>query len=409
MREAARFPSRSFRFPALAVLVALLLVLLPAHRAADNPEAARLVAIGDVHGAYAEFVGILQKTGLIDSGRRWTGGAAVLVQTGDLIDRGARARDCLELLMDLERQAARQNGRVIALLGNHEVMNLMGDLRYVSTDDFHAFATPMSPRVRDEMYDEFRRFEAGRNRRLGRPSPPDNYDARQQWTGQYRRGFFEYRDAFGPRGRYGRWLRQHDAAVQLGNTLFLHAGLSPAIEIESIDALNRRVRAEMEAFDALWQRLSEKKIIWRYMKLDEATAAVSEELNAMQSSRRPADPATVEDMTRFLAFQKSLLMSPAGPLWYRGYAELSEDKLPEEFGPLLDRLKIDHVVVGHTPTTSRRIVPRFGQRILLIDTGMMSAYQGRASALEMQGANLLIYYSDGDRQLLAPPPARPSP
>ena len=104
-----------------------MLLMLAVHASAQM----RVVAVGDSHGAYPEFVTILQRVGLIDGNRQWIGGSSVLVQTGDVIDRGKQSRECLDLLMDLERQAPKQNGRVIPLLGNHEVMNIMGDLRYV--------------------------------------------------------------------------------------------------------------------------------------------------------------------------------------------------------------------------------------------------------------------------------------
>src|SRR5262245_27458863 len=90
--------------------------------------AERVVAIGDVHGAYGRFVAILREAGLIDQRERWTGGRAVFVQTGDVLDRGADSRRALDLLRKLETDAARAGGRVVPLLGNHEIMRMLGDL-----------------------------------------------------------------------------------------------------------------------------------------------------------------------------------------------------------------------------------------------------------------------------------------
>ena len=56
-----------------------------------SPESGRVIAIGDVHGSLAAWSAILKATGLIDDARRWTGGTATLVQTGDLTDRGRRS------------------------------------------------------------------------------------------------------------------------------------------------------------------------------------------------------------------------------------------------------------------------------------------------------------------------------
>ncbi|HMD97044.1 MAG TPA: metallophosphoesterase [Terriglobia bacterium] len=73
----------------------------------------RIVAIGDIHGDFPDFVAILRQTGLIDDNRQWIGGRTVLVQTGDVVDRGPQTRECLDLLMELERQTKKKNGEVI--------------------------------------------------------------------------------------------------------------------------------------------------------------------------------------------------------------------------------------------------------------------------------------------------------
>src|SRR6185436_3171844 len=115
----------------LRSLALLALVAAPTLRAAPAP---RIVAVGDVHGAGDAFVSILQKAGLIDAQKRWTGGTAILVQTGDLLDRGQDVRQVLDLLMALETEAAKAGGRVNALLGNHELMNLIGETRDVAPE-----------------------------------------------------------------------------------------------------------------------------------------------------------------------------------------------------------------------------------------------------------------------------------
>ena len=81
---------------------------------------ARIVAVGDIHGAGTGLVQILQAAGLIDAQRKWSGGTARLVQTGDILDRGTEVREAIDLLMRLEGEARRAGGRVDALFGNHE-------------------------------------------------------------------------------------------------------------------------------------------------------------------------------------------------------------------------------------------------------------------------------------------------
>ena len=66
---------------------------------------------------------------LIDTQSRWIGGTDILVQTGDIVDRGTYALDIYELMRDLRGQASQVGGKVISILGNHEVMNAIGDWR----------------------------------------------------------------------------------------------------------------------------------------------------------------------------------------------------------------------------------------------------------------------------------------
>src|SRR5262245_39076231 len=88
----------------VALSLALTCVLVPSAAPPATPQTPgnRIVAIGDVHGAFDQFVEILQAAGLIDAKRQWSGGNAVLLQTGDVFDRGPKVRDALDLLMRLE-------------------------------------------------------------------------------------------------------------------------------------------------------------------------------------------------------------------------------------------------------------------------------------------------------------------
>ena len=266
---------RSSRLRPAEVLAAWFLMTVLHFTAAAQT---RIVAIGDVHGAQPEFEAILKETGLLDSKRGasggWAGGRAVFVQVGDVVDRGPQTRACLDLIMALEKTSQKQNGKVVALLGNHEVMAMTGDMRYVSPEDYQSFATAESEKTRQDAFREYQAFLADRTRA---GVPPDQSLSSEKWMADHPLGFFERRDAFGPLGVYGRWLRQHSVAYQSDGVVFVHGGLSPSATFDSIDDLNAQMRAALEAFDQGWHSLVNAGIIWHYMTMDEAVLAIQRE------------------------------------------------------------------------------------------------------------------------------------
>ena len=129
----ANFPQKFIRMCGIGLLMTGSTIWLTL-QATEMRTSPRVVAVGDIHGDFSSLVTILQHAGIIDDQHRWTGGNTTLVQTGDFLDRGPKARDVMDLLMGLEKQAAKQGGEVVVLLGNHEIMNLVGDLRFVPSD-----------------------------------------------------------------------------------------------------------------------------------------------------------------------------------------------------------------------------------------------------------------------------------
>ena len=96
------------------------------------PAPKRLVAIGDLHGDLGGTRAALRAAGAIDDHDKWIGGDLVVVQTGDVLDRGDDEQAILELLEKLAAEAHASGGALIQLLGNHELMNAAGDFRYVT-------------------------------------------------------------------------------------------------------------------------------------------------------------------------------------------------------------------------------------------------------------------------------------
>lgn len=170
----------------------------------------RVVAIGDLHGDFEATVAALRMAGLIDADAHWSGGKAVLVQTGDQLDRGGGEEEILKLLAQLEVEAPKAGGRLVVLNGNHETMNVLGDFRYVTEDALDDFtgAEPASP------------FALA-------------------ITGQYR----DRARAFLPGGQMAVALANRPVVAQVNDTVFVHAGVRDAHVRGGLESLNREVQA----------------------------------------------------------------------------------------------------------------------------------------------------------------------
>lgn len=96
------------------------------------PQPGRLVAVGDIHGDLPKAKSALRLAGLIGPDDRWSGGAATVVQVGDIFDRGGDEIKLLYFFERLKREAAKAGGTVITMNGNHEIMNIDADFRFAT-------------------------------------------------------------------------------------------------------------------------------------------------------------------------------------------------------------------------------------------------------------------------------------
>ncbi|MEO6221630.1 MAG: metallophosphoesterase, partial [Vicinamibacterales bacterium] len=182
----------------------------------------RIVAVGDVHGGFDQFVRILREARIIDSRRRWAGGHAIFVQTGDTTDRGPDSRKVIDLLRKLTDEAANAGGRVHALLGNHEAMRVLGIYRDVGPGEYAAFRAPESDDLRTRYLDLLLADAAKRAKAAG--TEFDENAFRTQFVQSTPLGSVEMQLAFAAKGDYGKWLRQRDAMVKINGILFMHGG-----------------------------------------------------------------------------------------------------------------------------------------------------------------------------------------
>ena len=410
--------TRLRRAAGAAAVLALFATGAPPAAAAAQPDSPRVVAVGDIHGAGDGLRAILQETGLIDRERRWSGGTATLVQTGDITDRGPQVREIMDLLMRLEDEARDDGGEVRVLLGNHEAMNMMGDVRDVTPAIFAAFASEDAEQRREDAWRQYARHASRRRSGRNGSEPPDPM-SRDEWMRAHPPGFVEFMEAMGPDGRYGRWLRDKPVATVAADTLFVHGGLSPRLDAESVEALNDRARDEMERFDRHRRHLVDAGIILPFSTFEEMFAAVAQELRTWMERLSPdqrqrrrrrtvtrAERALIDVLADLQTINSWSIVAPDGPLWFRGLALRPEPEVDGFIGGLLRRFGVARVVVGHSVTPSRRITVRAAGRVFLIDSGMLEdVYRGRPSALELFGGRISAIYPEQRIRLDAPVPS----
>lgn len=314
--------------------------------AAPAPE--RIVAVGDLHGDFKAWRTIAEDARLIDPAGRWIGGKTLLVQLGDIADRGPGTLDIIADLKRLQVEAARSGGRVVVLIGNHEAMNATGDNRYVTADEYAAFVTPRSPAIRERFYIA-RRAEIEAAARIDSPqiSPAA---ARERWLKVTPLGWVEHQQAWAPGGAIGRWLAGNPAIARVGDTLFVHGGISAETSATPIETINARVASALARGDT-----------------------------------GPNSP----------------LVSPLSPLWYRGLvmrdadaeaarsaAGTSHPARSQELDIVLGAYGAKRLVVAHTPNLAGVAILGDG-KLIRVDTGISAYYGGKLGWLEILGDRLI--------------------
>lgn len=341
-------------------LLLFAVVLVPGATQAKPPPA-RIVAVGDLHGDYDAWAAIAQAAGVTDTRGRWTGGATVLVQMGDVADRGPDTLKIIRQLMKLQREASKRGGRVIVLVGNHEAMNMTGDLRYVHPGEYRAFVDRDSEARRERVYEANRAtIETAYRTRDPTLTPAAIRDA---WMKATPLGMLEHQAAWRPDGEVGKWVIGNPAVVKLGDTLFVHGGISAAYTNFSPEQINRRVADALKAQD--------------------------------------------ESPT-------SIINDPAGPLWYRGLITRAPGDettavptapgappltIDQEIALVLEAFHVRRIVVAHTPSRTGILSSGDGS-LWRIDSAISRAYDGKPSYLEIVGDRVAAHE-------VPRPPAKP--
>ncbi len=318
----------------------------------------RVVAFGDVHGAYTTLKKLLTAAQVLDSDGHWRGGKSHLVSLGDVLDRGPDSRRVLDLLRRLQTEAFAVGGRVHLVLGNHELMNLTGDLRYVSAAEWQAFA-------------DIDR-ESATSPAVSREQPP---------------GYFGLRAAFAPGGTYGDWLLAQPAVIVINDNAFVHGGLSTDIVTYGGLRLNQTLLRELPQLVGYGNELIARGVLpfdADFLQVDRLASSDSE--------------APDDSFVKLKELAGNPLYGAQGPFWYRGnslcHPLLEQDGLRRT----LANLEVERVVVGHSPTRSLKPTSRLAGQVMMLDTGMLAShYRGKGHALIIEGDVEIIVDEDGNR------------
>ncbi|WP_313275865.1 metallophosphoesterase [Stenotrophomonas sp.] len=270
------------------------------------PAASRIVAVSDIHGQYALLLQLLRAHHVIDPHDRWALGQDTLVIAGDVFDRGPQVTEAFWLLYSLQQQAAQAGGAVHFVLGNHETMVLYDDLRYVNPKYLRSAQL------------------------LGRSYP----------------------QLYGSDSVIGQWLRTRPVLLRIGDTLFLHGGISPEALPLALDPA--------------------------------ATNAAYQASLGRPKAEVKADPGTAP-----------LYDGKTSPIWYRGYFDGRLDTAGVQ--NVLDSLSLKRIVVGHT--SMPHVSSFHGDRIIAIDSSIKNGENGEL--LFIEDGKLSRGLLDGSRVPLA--------
>ena len=193
--------------------ILLLTLALVAATSCVGEDEQRIVAFGDVHGDLEAARGALRLAGAIDEQDRWIGGDLIVVQTGDQLDRGDQEQAILDLFERLRIESEAAGGAFHALLGNHEIMNARGDLRYVTDGGFADFMDAVEYDPGDSLLADFEPHQRARMAALM------------------------------PGGPYADLLAQRQVILQVGDNVFVHGGVLPDHVAYGIDEINSSAQA----------------------------------------------------------------------------------------------------------------------------------------------------------------------
>ena len=340
----------------------------------------KIIAVGDLHGDYDNFVLILKnpKVGLVDDDLHWTGGKTHLVQTGDVMDRGDHAREILDLLMRLEKEAEAAGGKVHFLLGNHEEATItgisLGYPDYVSVKQFVSFLPEDFRKSREKDFLSGLSADVKVQVQALGSDLDRNPAFLEYWTDvldNVRKKndpltALTYVENFNR--TYGKWLLQKNCVIKINDIIFAHGGINLEFSKWKLKDINEVFRMEL----------------WAY-------------------ALRPTNPKLGGQ-----PFTPKVVYNPQSPLWYRQDDVATQPEIEE----ILANLGAIRMVVGHnflgtggaSPIVLQEdAVARFEGKVWMIDTGIgYTDLGGILYALIIEDGNFRFFSGQAE-------PAAPAP
>lgn len=281
----------------------------------------RLVVIGDVHGDVEALQTLLRIANVVDphdDTLTWNAGNTIVVQCGDIMDRGNTEIACWQIMCRLSHQAAKDGGALSVLWGNHEVMNALGLFHYTQGDEFE--------------------------QRVGKPLDLHT-PMRRHWRTQFAGNQPARWAAWEPGGLLAHALLANlSVALLVGRTLCVHAGLKTRHlgdtqhGIFSLDTLNQQARD--------WITTAHHGNNFNTLSLSPNKGQLSKEkLIALANARAQAASHALPPCLGGRGTEAT------SPIWMRDYSDAPalSPQATLDLTQVLKRVSAERIVMGHTP------------------------------------------------------------
>lgn len=344
----------------------------------DFGSSPKIVAIGDLHGDLQSAKKTFELAGATDTQGIWIARNTIVVQTGDILDRGPDDLALLHFLSDLESQASDLGSKLVILNGNHEFMNMQQDFRSANKESSAKFIEPLQYQL--EMLISFQPFKKRRTSLKASPPDPFALGIGYQVVSESRidpeslvyeskksSDFFDRYDdpshpglahralAFSPGSQLFSFLASKPYFMIVGDTVFVHGGILPEAISYGLERLQEEISTWLKQDDEPRNWLSRK----HFKKPPPFMNAANSPMWSRDYGHLPPDPVALWDVT----------------------PELIETC--EKLDHVLENLSVKRMVIGHTIQPSRKINSACSGKVWRIDIGMSQGFNDPSQSYQV--------------------------